>query len=206
MRYLKLLISVCCLLVILGANSVLLSASENVLQKPGKIEGEKSSPSPVTLNFEDFLGKVEGYGSKLKTQGPLTIAKVRFVPPARTPTLFNFAGGYNNHPDYGLNESFETDYIGIFAYYEGITIIFPSLVTKVEFDTIYCACQTQPSFTVIAENKELTRFTTPDKQLATKRVHVTFSKGKGIREITIKFIGGTSGLLRMDNLSYFPKQ
>jgi hypothetical protein len=203
MRNLKTLTGFCCLWMILGANLVLLSASENVLHQPGKVEEEKSSPSPVILNFEDFLGKVEGYGSKLKTQGPLTIENVRFVPPARTPTVFNFAGGFSNHPDHGLNESFETDYIGIFANYEGITIIFPSLVTKVEFDTIYCACETQPTFSVIAGNKELTRFTTPGKPLAAKKVSVIFSKE--VKTVTIKFIDGSNGLLKIDNLSYLPK-
>ncbi|MGD2090420.1 MAG: hypothetical protein PVH61_29885 [Candidatus Aminicenantes bacterium] len=203
MRNLKILTGFCCLWIILGANLVFLSTAKNISQKSGKVEEEKLSPSPVILNFEDFLGKVEGYGSKLKTQGPLTIENVRFIPPAQTPTVFNFAGGFSNHPDYGLNQSFETDYIGIFAYYEGIKIIFPSLVKKVEFDTIYCACATQPSFSVIAGDKELTTFTTPGKPLATKRVSVTFSKE--VKKVTIKFIHGSNGLLTIDNLSYLPK-
>jgi len=176
------------------------SGSLSLLTIDNLVLGEEIDENVTSLDFEDFLGSVEGYGQSKQSISPVTISGVTFTSSTQTPEVWNFADGYSNHPDYGLNESFETDYLGLFAYYDGVEISFPLEVSNVEFEVIYCACTTQPTFELIVDGATAKQFTTPSQPLET--AHITLSLPSANSKITIKYLSGSSGLLKIDNLSW----
>lgn len=151
-----------------------------------------------TIAFEDVFERVQGYGSVAQRPLPQTIKDVLFFRKDHEP-LINYSGGYSNG-DLGANDSFPTDYAGLWAFGDGVRIRFPDAISELSFKTRGCACESQGVFEVIVNGTVVQEFGVTGRS---EELKVTVLFETPIQDVILRSKSGSSSIVLIDDLEWF---